>query len=337
MTRSQGATTTMDGAGPPDHRLGFVSTEEEVSVAALPVRGTIPAWLDGALLRNGPAKFEAGGQGFRHWFDGLAMLHRFAFAGGRVAYTNRFLDSPDYRAVRERGRIGYSTFATDPCRSIFARVAARFTGGAELNANVSIGRVADQFVAWTETPLPIAFDPATLRAAGVLDWEDRLDATTTTPHPLTDPASGDTFNNLVRFGGTSRYTLHRIPAGERRRLPLAALPVREPAYMHSFGLTAGHLVLAECPLTVNPLRMLLRGRPFAENLRWRPERPTRFLIARRDGGGWLPPAEGAAFFCFHHVNAHERGANCWSICSPTPTRRSSPRSTSTGCASPPPS
>lgn len=129
MTRSQGATTTTDGAGPPDHRLGFVSTEEEVSVAALPVRGTIPAWLDGALLRNGPAKFEAGGQGFRHWFDGLAMLHRFAFAGGRVAYANRFLDSPDYRAVRERGRIGYSTFATDPCRSIFARVAARFTGG----------------------------------------------------------------------------------------------------------------------------------------------------------------------------------------------------------------
>lgn len=28
------------------------------------MRGTIPARLDGVLPRNGPAKFEAGGQGF---------------------------------------------------------------------------------------------------------------------------------------------------------------------------------------------------------------------------------------------------------------------------------
>ena len=57
-----------------------------------------------------------------HWFDGFAMLHRFSFAGGEVSYANRFLESRAYRAARATGEIAYSEFATDPCRSLFARV-----------------------------------------------------------------------------------------------------------------------------------------------------------------------------------------------------------------------
>ena len=58
----------------------------------------------------------------RHWFDGLAMLHRFTIDGGSVSYGNRFLESRAYRAARERGSIAYGEFATDPCRSLFKRV-----------------------------------------------------------------------------------------------------------------------------------------------------------------------------------------------------------------------
>ena len=32
----------------------------------------------------------------RHWFDGQAMLHRFAFADGKVSYANRFLETKAY-------------------------------------------------------------------------------------------------------------------------------------------------------------------------------------------------------------------------------------------------
>ena len=41
----------------------------------------------------------------RHWFDGLAMLHRFSFADRAVSYANRFLETRAYRAAKERGRI----------------------------------------------------------------------------------------------------------------------------------------------------------------------------------------------------------------------------------------
>ena len=60
-----------------NYQLGFSTLEREVKTAKLPLQGTIPNWLNGTLIRTGPAKFEVGNKSYRHWFDGLAMLHRF--------------------------------------------------------------------------------------------------------------------------------------------------------------------------------------------------------------------------------------------------------------------
>ena len=57
-----------------------------------------------------------------HWFDGLAMLHGFAVEDGRVSYANRWLRSKQFEAVERDGKLAYSEFATDPCRSLFKRV-----------------------------------------------------------------------------------------------------------------------------------------------------------------------------------------------------------------------
>ena len=70
---------------------GFDSLDDETRIEGLPVQGQLPAWLTGSLIRTGPAKWEVGGRSMNHWFDGLAMLHRFSFADGAVSYANRFL------------------------------------------------------------------------------------------------------------------------------------------------------------------------------------------------------------------------------------------------------
>ncbi|PWU78829.1 MAG: hypothetical protein DLM72_20590 [Candidatus Nitrosopolaris wilkensis] len=70
----------------PSWRLGFTSLENEVIDNQLSVIGVIAPWLTGTLIRNGPAKFEVGNQGYRHWFEGLAMLHKFSFKNGQVLY-----------------------------------------------------------------------------------------------------------------------------------------------------------------------------------------------------------------------------------------------------------
>ena len=106
---------------------GFESLEEETRIDGLPVQGQLPPWLTGSLLRTGPAKWEVGGRSMNHWFDGLAMLHRFSFGDGAVSYANRFLQTSAWRAAHDTGKIAYSEFATDPCRSLFQRVSAMFS------------------------------------------------------------------------------------------------------------------------------------------------------------------------------------------------------------------
>jgi beta,beta-carotene 9',10'-dioxygenase len=63
---------------------GFSSLTKEMTADRLPVEGRVPDWLVGSLLRNGPAQFEVGQHKYHHWFDGLAMLHRFSFQQGRI-------------------------------------------------------------------------------------------------------------------------------------------------------------------------------------------------------------------------------------------------------------
>src|SRR6058998_1565235 len=87
------------------YRKGFETLDRELALDRLPVTGALPPWLAGSLVRTGPAKFEAGDRSMRHWFDGLAMLHRFSFADGAASYACRFMDTPAYRAATEGGRI----------------------------------------------------------------------------------------------------------------------------------------------------------------------------------------------------------------------------------------
>src|SRR5712671_1982297 len=176
----------------PSHVAGFQTLDHEVSVDRLPVQGDLPPWLSGSLIRTGPARFEANGRSVNHWFDGQAMLHRFSFAGGAVGYANRELATRADAAVRD-GRIAYREFATDPCRSIFRRMVTMFSPGVTDNANVNLTRVGERFVAMTETPLPVEFDPHTLEALGVAE-ADRPDGDITTAHPHHDPERGELLN-----------------------------------------------------------------------------------------------------------------------------------------------
>ena len=77
--------------------------------------------------------------------------------------------------------------------------------------------------------------------------------------------------------------------------------------MHAFGMSGRHLILAEYPLRVNPLKMAFSGKPFIQNYAWRPEEGTKFQVIDRETGALRGTYETEAFFCFHHVNAFERG------------------------------
>uniref|UniRef100_A0A672JKT6 Beta,beta-carotene 9',10'-oxygenase-like n=1 Tax=Salarias fasciatus TaxID=181472 RepID=A0A672JKT6_SALFA len=109
----------------------LVSTVEETpDPIPTTIKGTIPSWINGSFLRNGPGKFEFGEDRYTHWFDGMAMMHRFHICEGNVTYSSRFLRSDSYVQNSEKNRIVVSEFGTfaspDPCKNIFERFFSRF-------------------------------------------------------------------------------------------------------------------------------------------------------------------------------------------------------------------
>lgn len=50
--------------------------------------GSIPSWLQGTLLRNGPGLFSVGDTSYQHWFDGMAIMNSFAFKDGASLYCS---------------------------------------------------------------------------------------------------------------------------------------------------------------------------------------------------------------------------------------------------------
>jgi beta,beta-carotene 9',10'-dioxygenase len=297
------ATRTSTPAG--TRRLGFETQTEEVRADALPLRGELPEWLAGNLVRVTPAMLDVGGRPLRHWFDGLAMLNSFSIGHGRVSYGSRFLDTDTYRGARE-GSFEPMGFAQDPCRSLFKRVSALFSPEINDNANVNLIQLGERYLALTELPLPVEFDADTLETLGLVRYEDRLGGQHTTAHPHHDAERDEAVFYAARFSARSSYRVYGVPAGSSRRREIARLSVREPAYMHSFGMSERYIVLTEQPLVVNPLHLAFSGKPFIDNYRWEPGRGTRFLVIDRGSGELSGVYEGEPFFCFHHVNAFER-------------------------------
>ncbi len=303
MERSVAAQPVGTDSGTVGYAKGFESLdhEHELRVEQLPLRGALPEWLSGSLVRTGPARFEVGERTYDHWFDGQAMLHRFGFADGNVSYASRFLQTAAFAAT-ERGEISFSEFATDPCRTLFGRAMAIFSPALSDNCNINLTKLGKRYIAMTETPIPVEFDAETLETVGVA-YE--VPGMLTTAHPHLDRDSGGMLNYAAKLGPRNQYRFFRLEPDAKEPTVIASMRCDQPAYMHSFGLTERHIVLAEFPFTVNPLRLATAARPYIQNYRWRPERGTRFTLIDRESGDCSGPFITDPFFSFHHVNAYE--------------------------------
>ncbi|MFY9578617.1 MAG: carotenoid oxygenase family protein [Gaiellaceae bacterium] len=282
------------------HTLGFTSLTEEVSDVRLELRGSLPDWLRGKLVRTGPALYEAGSEQFRHWFDGLSMLYRFSFDDGAISYSNRFLQSKAYSDARTKGRITHREFGTDPYRSYLRRIASPPTD----NANVNILWFDGTHVATTETVKMQEIRADELATVGRFRLDGAPFGVTQPAHLHYDPDTGE-WISYVTSPIRSGYRVYRVRPGTKRAELIASVPAKEPAYIHSFALTPSFVVLVEYPLVMRPIDLGLSGKPFIENFKWKPDRATRFLVIDRSDGRVSRVHETDPFFCFHHVNAFE--------------------------------
>ena len=59
----------------------------QVERLPLEASGTIPSWLHGDYVRNGPGTFKS----MKHLFDGYGMIVKFSIKDGQVTTQQRYL------------------------------------------------------------------------------------------------------------------------------------------------------------------------------------------------------------------------------------------------------
>ena len=291
---------------PTDHRAGF-ETQRAEATARLTVDGDLPTWLRGRYLSNGPGQFEVGGESLEHWFDPLAMLRGFRFEEGSVRYANRFVRSEDFAWARERGRVRTAFPGTPADRPPWTRLRQTLTGVFPDNPVIGVRRLDGEFLAVTEAPVGLRFDPDTLETTGRVDLTDGVDCDLTLAHLHHDPDAGVSWELGVSYGRGATYTLFRRPDDggtptERTRVRFTDAP-----YIHSFALTGRYAVLTVGPFgldTTTLLRGAFTGETFLDA--FGPlDGSLRFVVLDRETGAHVGTAEAPPAFVYHHANALE--------------------------------
>ncbi|MFB6118773.1 carotenoid oxygenase family protein [Halosegnis sp.] len=292
----------------PGYRRGFETQPEERHDVRLPVEGTLPDWLQGRYIANGPGAFEAGDTPLRHWFDAFAMLRSFVFADGEIRYTNRFVRSDDYRYASEHGGVRRMLPGTPADRSVPTRLLQALGGQFQDNPSVGVVRFGDQWLAVTESPVGIQFDPETLETTGRIDLTAGLECDVTLGHLHRD---GDRFYNLgVSYDRTATYTLFERSSDGGAPSPLTRLRFETAPYVHSFAITERYAVITVNPVGLDTTRLLtgaVTGDTFLDALEPL-DAPLRFVVLDRTSGDHVQTVAAPSAFVYHHANAYETAA-----------------------------
>lgn len=294
------------------------------------IKGAVPDWLHGCLVRNGPGLFSVGDTEYNHWFDGMALIHSFTFQNGDVYYRSKFLKSDTYKRNFEANRIVVSEFGTmvypDPCKNIFSRAVSHICNAIPDftdNNLINIIRYGQDYYASSEVNYINKIDPVTLETTGRVNYRNHIALNLATAHPHYDD-EGNTYNmgTAIMGLGKPKYVIFKVPvnaSGEDDKMPalrkvqqVCSIPFRStfyPSYFHSFGMTENYIVFVEQPFKLDIPRLAtayFRGVNWGSCLKYDKDDITLIHLVNKTTGKTVSTKYyGDALVVFHHINAFE--------------------------------
>ncbi|KAK4235795.1 hypothetical protein C8A03DRAFT_46113 [Achaetomium macrosporum] len=324
---------------------GFEGITEHRGPIELSVQGHIPIWATGVLYRTGPGARtvdETGPNPFdiSHWFDGLAHTHKFEIFEDkgkvRVQYSSRRQSDQIVKDIQAWGRFPAISFGqrSDPCMGLFSKFMSIFyrkerldniavTVQAGVPALQGLAKVRDTSASdvgqghragpgpvflGTDTAWLSEIDPETMQPYEPVHpklLHPSLKGSVGVAHAMVDPETNDYFSVNMDVGLSATYRIFHVSASTRQTTILAAIQ-EKPAYIHSFFLTRGYVVLCIPVSQYDGLRATWEGsllgglHEFDENepCKW-------FVVDRHQGRGLVGVFHSPAAFFFHSVNAFE--------------------------------
>ncbi|MES2113638.1 MAG: carotenoid oxygenase family protein [Pseudomonadota bacterium] len=261
---------------------------------AAAVEGRWPAELRGTFYRNGPARFELGGERYHHWFDGDGMVHAWHIDAGRVRHEARFVHTQKYGEESAAGQFLYPAIDTDITR--------RPVGSNDTinTANTNVVPHAGKLYALWEGGSATELDPVSLATRGIKTWRDDLAAMAFSAHPKITPDGV-----LWNFGvapGTDKLLLWRIdPDGSLGKFGMIDVP--HLPMVHDCVVTARYMVFLVPPFDMH-------GAPHTTYVGahvWNGNRPLRAVVVDRADFTLRRIVEMPAGMVFHLGNGWDEG------------------------------
>ncbi len=209
---------------------GFAPIEQEYTLTDLEVSGTIPDYLDGRYLRNGPNPIGEIDPVIYHWFIGDGMVHGVRIRDGRAEwYRNRYV----------RGPLTAKTLGEPPPRG--------HVGASPIGANTNVIGHAGRTVALIEGGISCYELTDELDTVGVCDFDGTLPGGYTA-HPKRDPDTGELHAVSYAFNrvNTVQYSIIGTDGRARRTVDIE---VTGSPMMHDFSLTENHVIFYDLPVT----------------------------------------------------------------------------------------
>lgn len=261
--------------------------------------GRLPADLQGRFYRNGPGRFELGGERYHHWFDGDGFAQCWTVGDGRVRHQGRFVETRRFLDESQAGQFLYPSFGTYVSRR-------GFRDNDTLNAaNTNLLPFNGRLYALWEGGSATELDPITLGTLGAKTWREDLRAMPFSAHPKLDPQGG--MWNFGAMPGQDRVALYQIGA-DGQVLRTALVPVPQQAMVHDFVVSSRHLIFLVPPYDLKPGKDM----SFAERHAWAGEgpnaRPLRVVVVAKDTLTVRQVFELPPRMVFHFGNAWEDGA-----------------------------
>jgi len=209
----------------------FGPVREESTVTELPVTGTLPDFLDGRYLRNGPNPVVDPDPGRYHWFTGTGMVHGLRLEDGAARwYRNRYVrNAATAHALGETPKPGpvHANFDFSPNTHVIGHAGRTF-------AIVEGGGYPYELTDELDTVGSCNFD-GTLPGAY-------------TAHPLLDPATGELHAISYYYGWGSKVQ-YTVVGRDGRVRKIVNIDVGGSVMMHSFSLTERSIVIYDLPVT----------------------------------------------------------------------------------------
>lgn len=305
----------------------FAPVRKELTITDLEVTGTIPDYLDGRYLRNGPNPISEVDPATYHWFLGDGMVHGVRLRDGKAQwYRNRWIRTEEIARI-----LGEQP----PTRRGSAPVAST---GANTNVIVHAGRT----LALIEGGVANYELTEELDTVGPSDFDGTLPGGYTA-HPQHDPRTGELHAVSYYFGWGNKVQYSVIGTDGRARRTVDVAVTGSPM-MHDFSLTESHVIFYDLPVVFDaeqaaagapmpralrtPARLVMSALigkvkvpdPISAMLakrvpsngrmpyRWDPHYPARIGVMPREGSAadvrWF---DVEPCYVFHPLNAYDEG------------------------------